>query len=94
MRNYVFIHDELGVDQAAKFLFEEECKQRKGVQELNFNQYMSWAVRYVCLTLRSGPSAETESMRKARVCAEMMSKELENVAGKYGDVHLQVRFRI
>ena len=74
-------------DGAAKFLFEQECQQKR-VLELSYGQYVTWAVRYVCLTLRFGPPVETESMRKARVCAEM-SKELENAAGEYGDVHFQ-----
>ena len=75
-------------DGAAKFLFEEECRIKGGVDELSFDEFISWAVRFVCVTQRYGAPPETESQRKARVCAEM-SKELEHAAGEYGDVHMQ-----
>lgn len=77
----------LNGDGAAKFLFEEECRRKGEVEELTANEYIQWAVRYICVTMKEGPPPETEAQRKARICTEM-SKELEHAAGEYGDVHL------
>lgn len=74
-------------DGASRHLFKEECRRKSNVDVLTFDEYVQWAVRYACVAQRDWPSAETEAQRKARVCVEM-SKELEQVAGEYGDVHM------
>ena len=74
-------------DGASKHLFQEECRRKSSVDLLTFDEYVQWAVRYACVAQRDRPPPETETQRKARVCAEM-SVELEQVAGEYGDVHM------
>ena len=54
--------------------------------ELDFDQFIIWATRHVCFTLKYGEPPETDQQRRARQGAEM-SKELENLTGEYGDIH-------
>ena len=87
-------------DTEAKFLFEQHCQhlglvsvaaahssaQLEDVQ-MTFDQFIMWAVRYACVTLKGEAEAETPAQVRARQIA-FMSKELESMSGEYGDVHM------
>lgn len=78
-------------DGKARYLFQgclrAVSSNGQDISELNFNQFMVWAVRYSCITLKFGEPPLTEAQRRAQQCA-VMSKELEHMAGAYGDIHL------
>jgi hypothetical protein len=80
-------------DGRARYLFQGQCKEsailkslKSAVTELDFDRFIIWATRHVCFTLKHGEPPETDMQRRARQGAEM-SKELENLAGEYGDIH-------
>eukprot|EP01043_Picozoa_sp_COSAG02_P026136 COSAG02_NODE_1496_length_12308_cov_6.264313_6_plen_1564_part_00 len=79
-------------DGKARYLFQSLCKEiavsknDQAVSEIDFDRFIIWAVRYSCVNLKFGEPPETDAQRRARQCAEM-SKELENLAGEYGDIH-------
>lgn len=79
-------------DGKARYLFQAQCqaiavsKNEQAVSEIDFDRFIIWAVRYSCVNLKFGEPPETDAQRHARQCAEM-SKELENLAGEYGDIH-------
>ena len=74
-------------DGQARYLYQEQLSRRGGGEYLSFNHFLCWAVRHTCVTLKDGAPLETERQRRDRLAAEM-SKELENMAGEYGDVHM------
>ena len=87
-------------DTEAKFLFEQQCQHLRLASEatadnsaqlediqMTFDQFITWAVRYACVTLKGEAEVETPAQARARQIA-FMSKELESMAGEYGDVHM------
>eukprot|EP01043_Picozoa_sp_COSAG02_P013474 COSAG02_NODE_539_length_20605_cov_93.802155_12_plen_1314_part_00 len=87
-------------DTDAKLLFQQQCQHLGLVSEelrhssselddvkMSFDQFISWAVRYACVTLKGGVEVESPAQVRARQIA-FMSKELESMAGEYGDVHM------
>eukprot|EP01043_Picozoa_sp_COSAG02_P024092 COSAG02_NODE_1306_length_13342_cov_5.305822_3_plen_1617_part_00 len=87
-------------DTDAKFLFEQQCQHLRLVSEatthtsaqfegikMSFDQFISWAVRYACVALKGEVEVESPAEVRARQIA-FMTKELENMAGEYGDVHM------
>lgn len=75
-----------GSDGDAKYLYDRECQrlaQDPVTEGLGFEQYTIWAVKYACIDAsRTETASETQARRYA-----IMSKELSNAAGEYGDVH-------
>ena len=82
-------------DSEAKFLFEQHCKylgltdddDEEEEKRMPFDEYITWAVRYACVTLKGEVEKESPAEARARQVA-FLSKELESMAGEYGDVHM------
>ena len=77
-----------GSDGDSKYLFERHCVKlgRDPIEQgMTFEQFVLWAVAYACV---ASTEEESEADRTARQNA-IMSKELSNMAGEYGDVHFQ-----
>ena len=75
-----------GSEGEAKYLYDRHCQQLQQdlVDEgLSLEQYVIWAVMHACVgTDREETASEAQARRTA-----IMQKELENVAGEYGDIH-------
>eukprot|EP01043_Picozoa_sp_COSAG02_P072658 COSAG02_NODE_13788_length_1347_cov_2.313278_1_plen_274_part_10 len=87
-------------DTETRFLFEQECTRLHLISEgttrssadfdgvkMTFEQFITWAVRFACVTLKCEVEVESPAEARRRHIA-FLSRELESVAGEYGDVHM------
>eukprot|EP01046_Picozoa_sp_COSAG06_P004743 COSAG06_NODE_203_length_20332_cov_14.679978_11_plen_1688_part_00 len=86
-------------DSEARFLFEQHCKhlglmdddedgdEDEERKRMPFDEYITWAVRYACVTLKGEVHVESPLEARARQIT-FLSNELESMAGEYGDVHM------
>lgn len=77
-----------GSEGDAKYLYDRHCKKLgrtpvEGEGGLSFEEWVIWAAKEAVVA-----SMETAEDKEARRLA-IMSKELQNMEGEYGDVHFQ-----